>query len=144
MKIFLAIFLFFYSGCMFFGELHEIKKEKKLIISLSRTACFGNCPVYSIKIFSNGSGIYNGFHFTDTIGEVHFSTTKSQIDSILKKAKEIDFANMQDKYTESITDLSTCYVRIKNKQIEDYYGSPESLKELEKMIDDLYFKSKMR
>ena len=47
---------------------------------------------------------------------------------------------MDDKYTSSITDLPTTYIKIKNKKVIDYSNAPKELKDLEKLIDDICFK----
>ena len=144
MRITLLIFFIFFIGCNASSILSNTVEEKESIISLSRTACYGTCPVYTIKIFPDGTGIYNGVRFVEFIGEKKFSVKKNQINSIFRKAEEIGFSSMKNKYTELITDLPTCYVTIKNKQIEDYYGAPKELKDLEKMIDNLYFEGAIR
>ena len=73
-----------------------------------------------------------------TIKGLHnLEISKNDISKILKKAKEIDFQNLKNEYTENITDLPTTYIMVKNKKIKDYFGAPEKLKELEKMIEDV-------
>ena len=136
MKRYLTLGLFFlFITC----KVVPIEKRKP-IISIKRTACYGQCPVYSIKIFSNGNAIYNGQQFVKENGVVNFSVKKREIDSILNKADEIKFFKMKEKYTAPITDLPSCFVIIKGKKVEDYYNSPNELKELQQMIDDVFFK----
>ena len=33
---------------------------QEIIVSLERTACYGNCPIYKIEIYEDNSGIYHG------------------------------------------------------------------------------------
>ena len=47
---------------------------------------------------------------------------------------------MKDRYTALITDLPSCFVIIKGKKVEDYYKAPDQLKELQQMIDNVFFK----
>tara|TARA_B100000614_G_scaffold187271_1_gene168379 strand:- start:3761 stop:4180 length:420 start_codon:yes stop_codon:yes gene_type:complete len=126
---------------LFFINTENIQKENQTLILLERTACFGNCPVYSIKIKNNGSGIYVGKNFVKNIGEFTFNISKSEIDKILKKAEKIDFWNLKNEYYENISDLPTTYIQIKNKKIKDYVGAPKQLKELQKLIDNITIKS---
>ena len=44
---------------------------------------------------------------------------------------------MKEKYYEPISDLPTTYIRIYNKNIQDYSGSPKKLKQLENLIDNI-------
>ena len=111
------------------------------IITLQRTACYGTCPIYKIKIYSDGSGIYTGTRFVENIGIFKFQLSKQAIEQILTAAIAINFANMQDEYYEPISDLPTTYIRIKDKKIRGYSGAPKPLKKLEKLIDQLYLEA---
>ena len=111
----------------------ETKKEK--IISLERTACYGNCPIYRIEIYEDNSGIYHGKRFVKKIGYYDFRLTKSEVLNILQKADNIEFNKMKNEYVEAISDLPTTFICIKEKKIKDYFGAPKELKELEKLID---------
>ena len=115
--------------------------EIELIISLQRTACFGTCPIYKIEIFSDGSGIYTGTRFVENIGITKFSLSETQLNLILTKAEAIGFTNMKEEYSEPISDLSTTFIQIKDKEIRDYTGAPKTLKNLESLIDQLYQKA---
>ena len=113
----------------------------ELIISLQRTACFGTCPIYKIEIFSDGSGIYTGRRFVENIGITKFSLSKTQLNLILTQAEAIGFTNMQEEYSEPISDLPTTFIQIKDKRIRDYTGAPKTLKNLETLIDQIYQKA---
>ena len=93
-------------------KVKEIKKE--LIISLERTPCYGTCPIYKMEIFSDGSAFYHGERFVEKIGNYEFSVSKETLNYILKKADEIGFFELEDKYTANITDLPKTITFIKN------------------------------
>jgi hypothetical protein len=111
-----------------------------LLIKLERTACYGSCPVYSVTL--------------DAKGNVSFSTTKgdgavvqhtdriaaSEVAAVLATARRIGFFEMRDSYRAMITDLPTTFVTItangQTKKIEDYFGAPRELKQLEILIDE--------
>ena len=111
------------------------------IILLERTMCYGTCPAYKIEIYQNGEGFYHGNRFVNKKGKFEFSIKNIDISYIIKKAEEINFFDMEDQYTEAISDLPKTYIKIKNKLIEDYYGAPQELKELEKLIDKVVLKN---
>jgi hypothetical protein len=60
--------------------------------------------------------------------------------AILETAARIGFFNMKDEYSAFMSDLPTTFVTItregRTKRIEDYFGAPDGLKELERQIDD--------
>ena len=47
---------------------------------------------------------------------------------------------MKEQYAAPITDLPSCFVIIECKKVEDYFDAPNELKELQQMIDNLFFK----
>ena len=137
MRYIFVFLVILYSSCnLSSSSTYEI--QKKLIISLNKTACFGTCPVYKIKIYNNQSAIFEGIKFVEKEGSYNFKISKKEINTILKKAKKINFQKMENEYTELITDLPTTYIMINNKQIKDYYGAPKELKELEEIIENIF------
>ena len=146
-KILFIVLLFSLSSCSTHKDLFDnsfqlsSEKDKELIISLQRTACFGTCPIYKIEIFSDGSGIYTGTRFVENIGVTKFSLSEMQMNLILTQAEAIGFTNMKEEYSEPISDLPTTFIQIKDKKIRDYTGAPKTLKNLENLIDQLYQKA---
>ena len=92
-----------------------------------------------VSFFSDGSAFYHGERFVDRIGDYEFSVSKEVINYILKKAVEISFFELEDKYTANISDLPRTITFINNgkdkKRVVDYYGAPKSLKEFESLVD---------
>jgi len=60
--------------------------------------------------------------------------------ALVATVDRIRFFELEDKYRELITDLPTTFVTVtrggRTKRIEDYFGAPKSLKELERAIDE--------
>ena len=142
LKQILILFLFLTFACGSSKNSSEQKAKevkKALIISLERTPCYGTCPIYKMEIFSDGSAFYHGEQFVDNKGNFEFSVSKETINYILKRAEEIDFFEMKDKYTANITDLPKTITFIRSgkdkKKIIDYYDAPKVLKEFESLID---------
>jgi len=145
-KILSIVVLFSLSSCFTHKDLCDnsfqlsSEKDKEVIISLQRTACFGTCPIYFFRISSDMSGVYHGKNFVEKIGEIEFTLSEEEINSILQKANEINYCQLEDEYFERISDLPRTYIQIFDKKILDYYGAPKELKELEKLIDNICFK----
>ena len=146
-KILFIVLLFSLSSCFTHKDLCDnsfqfsSEKDKEVIISLQRTACFGTCPIYKIEIYTDGSGIYTGTRFVENIGVIEFSLSETQINLILTQSESIGFMNMKEEYSEPISDLPTTFIQIKDKIIRDYIGAPKTLKNLENLIDQLYQKA---
>jgi len=151
MRIFYSFYLlFFLCSCYTTGISTQItslcnykiedSKEIKEIISINRGACFGTCPIYFISISSDMRGVYHGKNFVEKTGKIEFTLSEEEINSILQKANEINYCQLEDEYFERISDLPRTYIQIFDKKILDYYGAPKELKELEKLIDNICFK----
>lgn len=137
MRIVSILFIFVINiSC---NTVSENTKEElnQIAISLEKTACFGTCPVFKIKIYNNGDAIFEGKKFVKKTGLIKFKVKQNEIQKILAKAKNIKFTKMLNEYTEKITDLPTTYIQIKEKKIKDYYGAPKKLKDLEKLIEEI-------
>lgn len=110
------------------------------VISLERTACFGACPVYSVSIDARGNVTYDGAKFVRTVGRQTDRVPVPRVAALVQLVDRIRFFELDDKYRELITDLSTTFVTVtrdgRRKRIEDYFGAPESLKQLERAIDE--------
>jgi len=116
-----------------------LNKKKDIIISLERTPCYGSCPIYKMSIYSDGTALYYGKRFVNKIGSYSFRVSKETIEYILNKAIEINFFQLEDQYTENISDLPKTITYIKNgkekKKIVNYYGAPKKLREFESLVD---------
>jgi hypothetical protein len=112
-----------------------------MTIKMEKTPCYGFCPVYNLTIEGNGIGTYIGKKNVKKIGTYKFNFSSAQIDSLVKEFEDINFWDLADKYEAKITDLPTTYITFslngRTKRIKDYFGSPQSLKNLEEKLDRL-------
>lgn len=112
-----------------------------VIISMSKTQCFGSCPAFKFELYSDLSVHYTGIAYVDLIGNYMAKLTTKQYDDILQEFEDSDFFQFEDRYYKEVSDLPTTYLFYSDgeqgKKIMDYYGAPEKLKELETKIEDL-------
>jgi hypothetical protein len=122
------------------------KCEKDIVITIQRSACFGNCPIYSAQIYADGAVVYVGDEFVKEKGERRFKIPQENIQKLIKEFERIDYFSLKDKYDAdengmSVTDLPTTITSIcldgKTKRVVNYYGAPKKLFELEDKIDNL-------
>jgi Domain of unknown function (DUF6438) len=111
------------------------------VIKLERTACYGQCPVYSASIDARGNVTYDGTSFVRVAGRQTGRIPISNVAALVATVERIRFFELDDRYRQLITDLPTTFVTVTrdghSKRIEDYFGAPKSLKDLERQIDDL-------
>lgn len=119
------------------------------LITLERTACFGECPIYSVSIDARGTVTYEGTKFVRVEGREKDRIPMSGVAALLATAERIRFFDLRNRYrtirnpdgTETmVTDLPTAFVSIRaggrTKRVEDYFGAPQGLKQLEEQIDE--------
>ncbi len=111
------------------------------LVYMERTACFGDCPIYSVLILSNGKTTYHGKRFVEKTGTYTLQLTENDRQQIIQTANDIHIFDLNNKYDKPITDLPSTLIiykyNNKRKQIIDRIDAPESLKRFEKLIDKL-------
>jgi len=122
--------------------------EEKIIIEMEKTACYGECPVYTIKIDQQGKGLFVGVENTSNLGLFTFSLNNQEMRELEAAFDEIGFFELEDRYFDHITDLPTTFLTYrregKEKKVMDYYGAPKELKDLERQISAMVLSKKMK
>jgi hypothetical protein len=118
-----------------------------LAFTFERTACFGTCPVYILSVNISGEATLKAKSNMDLKGTYKCEDCDEQLMAkVVETADEINFWSFKNKYDPGVTDLpstiTTIHVRDTVKRVENIMDGPESLIELEKLIDDLYLKRK--
>lgn len=122
-------------------------------ISLERTGCFGSCPIYVVTLYQDGAVRFEGRDYVKKKGVFVKRVDRAAVERLFEKAESIGFWQLQDTYAISKevkkgddaiielppTDLPTRYVTLrtakKMKRVQDYWGAPAELRELERLID---------
>lgn len=116
--------------------------QKKRVIGLQKTSCYGACPVFSLDIFSNCKVILKAEKFMD-LGEGTFSSkvSKSQLGELKAQFEKANYFSLNDRYHAKATDLPTTYFYFANenesKRIEVYGDWPEKLEEVDQRLNKL-------
>lgn len=122
------------------GAAQDAAIPSDLFIKLERTACFGTCPVYSVTLDAKGNVTFESSNADRTVVRHTDRIPVSEVAALHATARRIGFFELRDSYRAMITDLPTTYVTItangQTKKIEDYFGAPRGLKQLEIQIDE--------
>jgi hypothetical protein len=121
-----------------------VRPDSKVDITLSRSMCYGRCPVYKISVSTEGI-VFDGEAFVAAKGRHTDTVDPSAVRALAKKFVAADFYSMRDEYRASVTDNSTYTVSIAidghKKQVVDYVGQwvgmPAVIVELEDDVDAL-------
>jgi hypothetical protein len=117
--------------------------EGLVMITLSRSVCFGFCPAYTVTISGDGEVRYVGERFVNVRGEQRATIPRADVERLLRRFDEIGFDNLRDEYRASITDVPTYTIVLerngRRKGVVDYAGlsagMPRAVRDLQDEID---------
>ncbi len=115
----------------------------RVIASLKKTGCFGQCPVFSATIWSDGRAEYLGEKWARRDGRFTATAKKAWLKNLLETAESVGYFGLAARYPISgadIPDLPVTTVFIESKghfrQVEDHFDSPLSLRGFEKFFEE--------
>lgn len=109
-------------------------------IRLRRTACYGPCPVYSVRLYGDGRVEYKGNRYVSVLGVKHYRVDPAAVAGLARKFYEKGFFNFCASYREPVTDEPTVETAIHAGNLArmvSVYGSkaPEGLEDLQARIE---------
>lgn len=123
--------------------------QKKKVIGIQKTACFGACPVYSMDILNNCKVILQAEKFLEMgAGEFKSKLSKTKYEELIQAFRESSYLEMDEIYKSNVSDLPTTFFYFRDngeaKTIEVYGDWPDDLTALDKkltaLIDELKWK----
>ena len=91
-------------SCGFRKESNDQINSDQIYISISKTGCFGNCPIYTLSL--NGkTWSLNGYKFFEYIGEFETVAIESEINEIMAKSRPLAWADYKSRYMSGYSDL---------------------------------------
>jgi ankyrin repeat protein len=120
-----------------------IGDRKSILMTLSRSGCFGMCPTYKVEIHGDGTVIYEGHSYGAVEGRHTTHISKEDVDALLEEFRQAHYFSLEDKYEYQVTDNPTYETSLsiggKTKKVTDYVGAfagmPLSVSRLEDAID---------
>ena len=119
-------------------------------VTLERTACRGNCPVYAFTVNGDGTVEYEGYLNSPFQGKKIGVIPKDSVSALIRAIESVNIDDLQPMYVQqSTTDMPSViftvqHMRngiIRGKKILDYQGdatAPKSLRLLYDRIDAWY------
>lgn len=117
------------------------QEESVLFATISKGYCYGKCPVYEMKIYTDGKVVLEGKANIDYIGTWEKSITKSELEAFVTMAEKIGYMELEDRYDSSITDVpsTTTSIVINGVRKEVYRRAnyPEKILQFEALFTQL-------
>jgi hypothetical protein len=120
-------------------------KDPDTVFYMEKTACYGNCPVYTATILADGKVYFHGKRNVDKQWLYTAELTKAQVSSLDRKILDANFFELEDRYPidedNIILDLPWVYVfseyQKKRKRIAINSAAPDALNQLVHDIDQV-------
>ncbi|MEO1514178.1 MAG: DUF6438 domain-containing protein [Bacteroidota bacterium] len=123
----------------------SLNKEVFLLASIRKEPCFGRCPVYEARLFSDGRAVYIGKEYVDQIGQFEATATREKISILFEQARLIDYFNLPDtfpRYGQLIPDLpstiSSIHHKGRSKTTVNNHDAPRSLRKFEQLLETFF------
>jgi hypothetical protein len=111
------------------------------LVTLKRGACFGRCPMYVVKVMSDGAVVFDGERFVATVGKATGALDAAALEKLTQRLDASAFASWKAAYTDRrMTDMATVELTVRGRTVVHYLGddsAPEGLKQLEDDVDAL-------
>lgn len=111
-------------------------------IHITKMACLGNCPVYTLDIYPNGKMVFNGKSNTKFEGFITKYLDWEELTKIHNLFDKIDFKNLKSEYQIKVFDYPVTLITYMGKKVKlkNYEAVPVELKmflvEIERLLRD--------
>ncbi|MBK9247692.1 MAG: hypothetical protein IPM69_06150 [Ignavibacteria bacterium] len=117
----------------------------KARITMTRTACYGKCPIYTVTIYGTGVVEFEGFANTKLLGKHEAQIPVDSVRSLIAEIEKHEYYALNDSYeTYQMTDLASVITEVtiddRFKKINHYKGdltTPQHLSSIEVRIDEI-------
>ncbi len=131
------------SGCPVEApRLPDAPLQPSDFVRLSRTACYGRCPVYTVRLFADGRIEWEGKKNVAKVGQARHSISSEAARALLEKFRAQSVWSLCSNYRGPETDHPTADVLVAvgghEKAIGDYASAaPKWFRELRAKIDEV-------
>jgi len=109
-----------------------------LYLTIRKTPCYGQCPIYTADIYNSGFVVYEGERFVENVGSYTGRLSPDALKSIRHLARTVNYFGFEDEYDSPVTDFPTTYTTMhfngQRKTIKNRVGGPDELKEFENHV----------
>lgn len=123
-------------------EMEEEEEQVYLLCEFRRTSCYGKCPVYAIKLYSDGRAEFNGVANIEKIGLYEAHCDPQDFESLFTAAEKANYFVLRSQYPvdgQKLSDLPKTITYLKRngleKRIINNYDAPPALINFEKWLD---------
>ena len=128
-------------GCYTTKPLEDLKDED-ITMKITKGACFGNCPIYTLYVYQGGYTILDASRFGLRQGKYYKRLNRSTYKSLKAAYDAAEFYSLPDKYESQIADFPLISLYYKTKRGEKYVRGkdrrPQKVMAIQKIFDEIY------
>lgn len=121
-------------GCSSVSSCIDGLNKDNYSVTITKGACFGQCPVYTATIYGDGSVMFDGKQNVENVGSYHGSISSEDLCEIVKQVKENDLESFQKEFIDNVPDAPLTVISIshagKRNVIQWKIGTPAEVKPL--------------
>ncbi len=115
------LFVLILGGLLACAVQRPLSEDDPALFILQKTACFGTCPVYLMRIAADGRAYLHAKQFMDKQGIYTAKFDEETIQTLRTSFEHIQFERtFKESYRSSRSDLPTTYVTFDGYQVMDY------------------------
>lgn len=122
-------------------ESYQNQTEESVFATISKSPCYGKCPVYTMTIYSDGRAVLEGKFNIDYIGTYETKLSEEELQEFTETAKRIDYFGLEDKYDSEVTDLPSTTTSIvidgEKKEVYRRANYPQKILTFERLFTQL-------
>jgi TonB family protein len=111
-------------------------------VELSRSGCYGSCPVYTVRVYRDGRVEWHGVRFVKATGDRRGKADPALVSQVIEQFRTERYWSLCGLYSRSVTDSATVSLTAniggEEKVVVDYaWSGPPWLRDLVRAVDDV-------
>lgn len=124
-------------------QLEPLDVPDSLLFSFERTACYGTCPTFKLRVFNSGFAEFEGIRFVDSVGRFTGWVPEERLTQVKDLAKQIHYFELNESYDNPyITDIPASITIVQfdgrlKRVLNRHEGTPQDLVIFERFLDGI-------
>ena len=110
---FFTLLAVLFISCGSFKKSNSFDYNQGVYLSVSKTGCFGECPIYNLSLIGNKFNL-EGYKFFEYLGEHIADVSATDFDEIIKLIGSMDWDIYKAEYKTGYSDLPSTVVQYSN------------------------------
>lgn len=138
---FIILLALIVSSCKTTKDISQMT-EDDVKIEMTRGACYGKCPIYTIKVYEGGYTTLDASRFTKQVGKFSKKLSKKEYKNLVTAFDNANMYQYKEMYDNGIADMPLISIIYKGEEgkkiVRGKDDRPAELLKLQSLIENLY------